>query len=142
MYEFWYDYLKPKYGKDIKLCYTDTDSFFFLVKTDDFYKDISNDIEKWFDTSNYSKDNDIPLQKGINKKVLGKFKDELAAKIMSELCILRAKCYAYKLDDDDDDEEKKAKGIKQWVIKRQLTFDNYVDVLFNDKKNKKITICI
>ena len=132
MYEFWYDYLKPKYAKNIKLCYTNTDSFIFLVKTNDFYKDISDDIEKWFDTSAYSKDIDRPLLKGINKKVIGKFKDELAGQIISELCILRAECSSFKLDNDN--EEIKAKGIKECVIKHQLTFDNYVDALFNDNK--------
>ena len=80
MYEFWYDYLKPKYGKNIKLCYMDTDSFAMRIKTDDFDKDISNDIDKWFDTSNYDKNIDRPLQKGINKKVIGKFKDELGVR--------------------------------------------------------------
>ena len=133
MYEFWYDYLKPKYGKNIKLCYTDTNSFIFFVKTDNFYKDISDDIEKRFDT--YSKDIDRPLLKSINKKVIGKFKDELAGQIRSELCILRAECSSFKLDNDN--EEKKAKGIKQCVIKRQLTFDNYVVALFNDNKIKR-----
>ena len=123
------------YGSDIRLCYTDTDSLIFLVKTDDFYKDISNDIEKWFDTSAYSKDIDRPLQKGINKMVIGKFKDELAGKIITKFCGLRAKCYSYKLDDDT--EEKKAKGVKEYMIKRQITFDNYVDVLPNDKKLKR-----
>ena len=113
------------------MCYTDTDSFIFLVKTNSFYKDSINDIQKWFDTSAYSKDIDRPLPKGINKKVIGKFKDELAGQIISELCILRAECYSFKLDNDN---EKKAKGIKQCVIKRQLTFDNYVDALFNDNK--------
>ena len=114
------------------MCYTDTDSFIFLVKTNDFYKDISDDIEKCFDTSAYSKDIDRPLLKGINKKVIDKFKDELAGPIISELCILRAKCSSFKLDNDN--EEKKTKGIKQCVIKRQLTFDNYVVALFNDNK--------
>ena len=132
MYEFQYDYLKPKYAKNIKLCCTNTDSFIFLVKTNDFYKDISDDIEKWFDTSAYSKDIDRPLLKGINKKVIGKFKDELAGQIISELCILRAECSSFKLDNDN--EEIKAKGIKECVIKHQLTFDNYVDALFNDNK--------
>ena len=80
MYEFWYDYLKPKYGKNIKLCYMDTDSFAMRIKTDDFDKDVSNDIDKWFDTSNYDKNIDRPLQKGINKKVIGKFKDELGVR--------------------------------------------------------------
>ena len=53
MYEFWYDYMKPKYGDDIKLYYMDTDSFIMHIKTEDFYKDIANDVEKRFDTSNY-----------------------------------------------------------------------------------------
>ena len=53
MYEFWYDYMKPKYGNDVKLCYMDTDSFIMSIKTNDFYKDIANDVEKRFDTSNY-----------------------------------------------------------------------------------------
>ena len=52
MYEFWYNYLKPKYGDRVKLCYTDTDSFIIYVKTEDFFEGISNDVEKWFDTSN------------------------------------------------------------------------------------------
>ena len=114
------------------MCCTNTDSFIFFVKTNDFYKDISDDIEKWFDTSAYSKDIDRPLLKGINKKVIGKFKDELAGQIISELCILRAECSSFKLDNDN--EEIKAKGIKECVIKHQLTFDNYVDALFNDNK--------
>ena len=53
MYEFWYDYIKPKYGKKAKLRYMDTDSFIIHIETEDFYKDIANDVEKWFGTSNY-----------------------------------------------------------------------------------------
>ena len=55
MYEFWYDYIKPKYQEKAKLCYMDIDSFIIHIKTEDFYKDIANDVEKWFDTSNYDK---------------------------------------------------------------------------------------
>ena len=51
MYEFWYDYMKPKYANNVKLCYMDTDSFIMNIKTNDFYKDISNDVENRFDTS-------------------------------------------------------------------------------------------
>ena len=50
IYQFWYDYIKPKYGERAKLCYTDTDSFVIHIQTDDFFEDISNDIERWFDT--------------------------------------------------------------------------------------------
>ena len=51
MYEFWYDYIKPKYQDRAKLCYTNTVSFVIHIKTEDFYKDITNDAERWFDTS-------------------------------------------------------------------------------------------
>ena len=132
MYEFWYDYLKPMYGDNIKLCCMVTDSFVIYVKTDDFYKDIGNYIDKWFDTSNYTKDIDRPLVKGKNKKVIGKFKDELGGVPMTEFSALRSKTYAYKLDNDD--ELKKAKGTKKCVVKRNITFNNYVDVLFDNKK--------
>ena len=53
MYEFWYDYIKPMYGDDVKLCYTDTDSFVRMIKTDYLFKDINNNFEKWLDTSNF-----------------------------------------------------------------------------------------
>ena len=49
MYEFWYDYMKPKYGENVKLCYMDTDSFKMHIKTEDLYEDIANDVEKRFD---------------------------------------------------------------------------------------------
>ena len=92
MYEFWYDYIKQKYqwnciqwsctqGK-AKLCYKDADSVVIHIKTKDFYEDIANDVEKWFDTSNYDEDDKRLLPIGKNKKVIGLFKDELGGKIM------------------------------------------------------------
>ena len=60
MYEFYYDYLKPKYQDKVKFCYMDTDSFVLRIQTDDFYEDISNDVDKWFDTSNYDKSDNRP----------------------------------------------------------------------------------
>ena len=77
MYEFWYDYNKPKYGDRTKLCYTDTDSFVIHIKTEDFYKDIANDVERWFDTSKYDENNERQLAVGKNQKVIDLFKDEL-----------------------------------------------------------------
>ena len=68
MFEFWYDYLKPMYGDKIRLCYTDTDSFIMHIKTDDFYKDISADVDKWFDTSNFNKNDNRLLEIGKKKK--------------------------------------------------------------------------
>ena len=78
MYEFWYDYLKPKYGENLKICYMDTNSFIAHVKTDDIYKDIAEDVEKRFNTSNYEIDR--PLPKGKNKKVVALMKDKLRGK--------------------------------------------------------------
>ena len=77
MYEFQYNYIIPKYGDRAKLCYTNTDRFIIYIKTEDFFEDISNDVEKWFDTSNYNKKDKIPLPIGKNKKVTCFFKDEL-----------------------------------------------------------------
>ena len=61
MYEFWYDYIKPKYKGKAKLCYMDTDSFVIHIETEDFYEDITDDVEKWFDTSNYDENDERPL---------------------------------------------------------------------------------
>ena len=82
MYEFWYDYMKPKYNNDVKLCYMVTDSFIMNIKTNDFYKDIANDVENRFNTSNYEGNRPIPT--GKNKKIIGLMKDELGGKIITE----------------------------------------------------------
>ena len=74
MYEFWYDYMKPKYGNDVKLCYMDTDSFIMNIKINHFYEDIANDVENRFDTSNYEVNRPLPM--GKNKKIIGLMKDE------------------------------------------------------------------
>ena len=113
---FWYEYMKPKYPDNVKLCYMDTDSFIMHNKTEDFYKDIADDVEKRFDTSNYECDR--PLPKGKNKKVIGLMKDELGGKIMTEFVALRPKTYSFLMDDDS--EAKKAKGTKKCVIKKYL----------------------
>ena len=131
MYKFWYDYLKPKYNDNIKFCDMDTDSFIINIETEDIYEDIANDVERWFDTSNYDKNDKRPLPIGKNKKVIGLFKDELGETIMTEVVANRAKTYAYLLDDDS--EIKKAKGVKRCVIKRRLMLENYRDSIFNNK---------
>ena len=86
MHEFWCDYMKPKYGDSVKLCYMDTVSFIMHIKTEDFYKDNSDDVEKRFDTSNYEVNR--PLATGKNKKMIGFMKDELGGKIMTEFVAL------------------------------------------------------
>ena len=81
MYEFWYDYVKPKYNEKAKLCYMDTDCFVISIFTEDFFEDINNDVKRCFDTSNYDKNDKRPLDIGVNKKVIGMFKDELGGKL-------------------------------------------------------------
>ena len=110
----------------------DTDSFIIHIKTEDFYKDIPNDVDKSFDTSAYNENDKRPLPIGINKKILGMFKDELSRKIMIKFCGPRAKTYSFL--SDDGVEKKKDKGTKKCVIKRHLKFDDYKDSIFNDKK--------
>ena len=127
MYEFWYGYLKSKYGDNIKLCYMDTDSLFLLS----FYVDIANDVEKKYDTSNYEVDR--PLSTGKNKKEIGLMKNELGGNIMDEFVALRPKTYAYAIDVDKNNEVKKAKRTKKCVIKEKLKFGEYKDCLLNAK---------
>ena len=91
-----------------------------------FYKDISYDVEKRFDTSNYKVNR--PLPTGKNKKVIGLMKDELGGKIITEFVTLLL-CYLT----DDGKEDKKAKGAKKCVIKRIIQFDDYKNCLLKDK---------
>ena len=129
MYEFWYDYMKPKYGNRVKLCYMDTDSFVMNIETNDFYKDTANDVEKRFDTPNYECNRPLPI--GKNKKVIGLMKDELGGKIITEFVTLRPKTYSFSTDDGKED--KKAKGTKKCVIKGLIKFNDYKNCLLKDK---------
>ena len=131
MYEFHYDYMVPKYGLEkLKLCYMDTDSLVYDIKTEDFYEDIANDVEARFDTSGYSKTDFKPLPISLNKKVIGLMKDELGGKIMTEFVALRPKLYSYKKIDGSED--KKCKGINKCILKRILTFEDYKTCLFSN----------
>ena len=129
MYEFWYDYMKPKYDNNVKLCYMDTDSFIMDIKTNDFYKDIANGVENRFDTSSYEVNRPLPM--GKNKKVIGLMKDEVGGKIITEFVTLRPKTYSYFTDDGKED--KKAKGTKRCVIKKMIKFNDYKKCLLNDE---------
>ena len=115
IYEFWYDYMKPKYGDNVKLCYMDTESFIIYIKTEDFYKDIADDVECKFDKSNYEVDR--TLLTGKNKKVIGLMKDELGGKIIKEFVALRPKTYSYLTDDCEED--KKGKRNKKMRDKKR-----------------------
>ena len=129
MYEFHYDYMVPKYGLEkLKLCYMDTDSLVYDIKTEDFNEDIDNDVETRFDTNGYSKTDFRPLLISLNKKVIGLMKDELGGKIMTEFVALRPKLYSYKKLDGSED--KKCKGIKKCIVKKTLTFEDYNTCLY------------
>ena len=129
MYEFWYDYMKPKYGNDVKLCYMDTDSFIMNIKTNDFYEDIADDVGNRFDTSNYEVNRPLPM--GKNKEVIGLMKDELGEKIITEFVTLKPKTYSYLTDDGKED--KKAKGTKKCIIKKMIKFNDCKKCLLNDE---------
>ena len=134
MYEFWYDYIKPKYQDRAKLCYMDTDSFVIYIKTEDFYEDIAENVEKWFDTSNYSKDDNRPPPIDKHQKKHWFFQRLIWRKDYERICW--TKPYTYLMVDDSEHE--KAKGRKKCVIKRRLMFKIYKDCLFNDKITLKL----
>ena len=130
MYEFWYDYVKIKYEDKARLCYMDTDSFVVNIKTTDFYKDISQDVNKRFDTLNYTFDR--PLPTGVNKKVIALMKDELGGDIITEFVALRPKAYSYVTNNFI--EMKKAKSTKKCVVNKMLRFGDYKKCLFDNGK--------
>ena len=84
MFEFFYGYVKPKWGDNVSLLMTDTDSFVFELKTEDVYEDISLDVHDRFDTSNYKDKHSSNIPIGVNKKVPGMFKDEMSGEIITE----------------------------------------------------------
>ncbi|XP_065182354.1 uncharacterized protein LOC135813063 [Sycon ciliatum] len=128
MYSFFYDTLKPRYGQNVRLCYTDTDSFILQYATADLYADMS-DMMGQYNTSNYPTDH--PLHSLANKKVAGKFKDELGGRIMSEFVGLRSKMYAY----TGEESAKRAKGVKKSVVNDTLQFSTYKDCLLPDQQS-------
>ena len=132
MYDFYYNYIKPKYGNKAKLLFTDTDSFLFEIQTKDFYNDIAEDVKDRFDTSDYPKNHPSGIPTGINKKVLGMFKDEAAGKVIKEFVGLRAKLYSYKMDEGK--ENKRCKGIKKAVVKKSITHEDYKTCLTTGKE--------
>ena len=144
MYEFFYDYLKPKYQNKTKLCYMDTDSFILDIKTDYFSEDTKEDLKKWFDTCNYRKDMILPEEyaknTNVNKKVIGKMKNKLGKRHMSEFIALSPKVYAYQQVNVDKtlSEDKKARGTCRVVTKKSLSFDRYKKCLFNNETVKCI----
>ena len=133
MYDFHYNYIKPKYGKNANLLFTDTDSLMYEIRTKDFYKDIACDVINKFDTSNYPKEHPSGILTGKNKKVIRMMKDECGGYQIIEFVGLSSKLYSFTTtsDKDDEKEKKKCKGIKKYVIKKDISFENYKTCLFN-----------
>lgn len=119
MFDFHYNTIKKKYGNNATLCFTDTDSLCYDIKTKDIYEDMKDNKEE-YDFSNYEKNH--PLYDNTNKKVIGKMKDECGGKVMSEFVGLRSKMYSYVVGSK---EEKKCKGIKKGIVAKQLRFNHY-----------------
>ena len=128
MYNFHYRFIKEKYGDNAKLLDMDTDGIKYHIKTADVYKDMNENINI-FDTSNYPSNHPSGIKSGVNKKVPGKFKDEMGGEVIVSYVGLRPKLYSYVTLSEK--EEKKAKGVKKPVIKNQLKFEEYKECLFN-----------
>ena len=137
MMDWWYNILKAKYGSDIKLILSDTDSLLYIVKTEDSYKDLVEMKDK-MDLSGYP---DVCLPDGTklfdktNKKVVGKMSDERPGEIISEVVALKPKMYSiqtqsYWYPGPTYGEEKRAKGVPK-VSKNRISHDEYKEVLFN-----------
>ena len=92
MYEFHHDYMIPKYDKNLKLCYVDTDSLAYHIEMEDFYTNIAGDVKERLDTSGYDKTDSRPLPIRPNKKIIRSMKDELGGKIMTTfVCLQKAR---------------------------------------------------
>ena len=157
MFDFHYNYIRKKYGNKAELLFTDTDSLMYLIQTDDFYHDIKQDIKNKFDTSDYPENHPSGIKTDVNKKVIGKFKDEAAGRQITHFVGLRPKLYTLKVEEKKEGEEKtkgekkakgenkgeidKAKGVKECVIKKSLSFEEYKKCLFTeDELMKKMNI--
>ena len=153
MFDFHYNYIQKKYDSKAEgacraegafraegacraeLLFTDTDSLLYLIHTDDFYKDISKDIKRKFDTSDYPESHPSGILAGVNKKVIGMFKDEVAGRQITHFVGLRPKLYSFKVEGGGL--TKKCKGVKKNVVKREISFEDYVQCLFSGEKQMK-----
>ena len=135
MFDFHYNYIRKKYNNKAELLFTDTDSLMYLIQTDDFYYDIKQDVKKKFDTSDYPENHPSGIKTGVNKKVIGKFKDEAAGKQITHFVGLRPKLYTFKVEENG--ETRKAKGVKKNVIKKSLSFEDYKKCIFSEEKLMK-----
>ena len=148
MFDMYYDIVKQKYGDKVRMHYTDTDSMFLSIQTEDLYEDMSKDLEftNYFDLSTYPIDHPLFTRfenkekliaiKNTNKGLLGKFKDESAGKIIEELCFLRAKMYSYIIEGETKGIAK-AKGISKAAAK-MLTHEKYKNCLLKEDNESRL----
>ena len=106
--------MKPKYGANIQLLMTDTDSFVYQINTEDFYEDMEG-MKEHYDMSEYSKESG--LHNGENKKVIGKLKDESPDEVIESFVGIRGKCYTFKTKNNV---VKKANGVSKVVVKKNM----------------------
>jgi hypothetical protein len=126
MWSFWYDYIKPKYGDRVRLCYTDTDSLVYEITSEtDPALEFVGTVGTMFDTRDYPEGH--PQRSNDNKKVLGKFKDEAMGVAIAEFVGLRPKLYAMRYESGT--EIKKSKGTKKSVVKKEIRFEHYLQTL-------------
>ena len=119
-----------KYGPEkAKLLFTDTDSLTYHITAEDLYQDMKQD-QHLYDTSNYPKEHF--LYSTINKKIIGKFKDETGGLPIVEWIGLRAKMYSIKLEDGK--EKKTGKGIKKSVLKKEVRHQDFKDCLMEKRE--------
>jgi hypothetical protein len=148
MFKFVYEYLKPKWGDKVEVVQTDTDGLMLHIKTEDFYEDIKNDIDKWFDTSNFSEDNRFGI-KPKNKMKLGCFKIETGENIVTIFIGLRAKMYCYTIEHQDRTElKKREKGVPGHITnshqlliwKKVLDNETQTYATYNMIKSEKLNV--
>lgn len=134
MYEFHYDYIKSKFpGDKSKLMYTDTDSLVYnFVGVNDIYEEFQKEKEL-FDMSEYTEGEHMKFLDKSNSKVIGKFKDEFANKIITSFVALKSKTYSTLTQNLNNkiEEKKKCKGIKKHILKNEINHDDYIQICKN-----------
>ena len=135
MFDFHYNYIRKKYGEKSELLFTDTDSLVYCIETDDVYHDFEPDVKKMFDTSDYPENHPSGIKAGVNKKVIGKFKDEAAGKQITHFVELRPKLYSFKIEETEVKKSKRNKEKK--CNKKELEFDDYKQCLFSGEEQMR-----
>ncbi len=136
MYQFHYEYVKPKWEDKSELLFTDTDSLCYEIETDDVYKDISEDVNEWFDTSNYDKNHPSGILTGKNKKVIGFYKDECGGVPVTKFAGCKAKSYSFETSNGKT--EKKCKGVKKYVVRKHISFKDYEEAVLSGKTQHRV----